>query len=153
MHKSIGFYLLRYAIACVLAFVLVSVGLAAFQAFQPDLYDQAGPGVLMGALSVLLIVPPLMPARAFVVNEARPLRFGEGLIFAIGFGVIFVLVFGIMAFVGDKLAGETLLRDLSNDMSAAAVVISGIGLVAGLVGWLLLWAGIKGELKKLQKRA
>ena len=160
MNKSIGFYSVRYAVFYVIMIaVVVAITYAAYT-FVPDLADtifSGGGGSGVGV--VTLILPPMLVAQAFYKNEGRAMTRGEGWKLAFIFTVLAFLLSAVVFWGGTFI--EPLSQQESSEMNMLfneerdilVIVVAFAAVFVLLTNMLMLWSGVRGEVKKAEKIA
>ncbi|MBU2994549.1 ABZJ_00895 family protein [Octadecabacter sp. 1_MG-2023] len=160
MTKSFGFYCTRFVIYSV-AVILMSVAIIwGAYAFAPDLaatFFQGGSGTGMGIVTVLL--PAMLVAQQFYKHEQRRMTSGEGWSMAFVFTVLTFAVSAAMIWVGTLIVPLTdvergTMADMwNNDSQLLMMIAGGFAVFLILVIKLMLWSGVRGEIKKAERLA
>ena len=159
MTKSIGFYSFRYGLYYVLVIAAIFAAIYALKTFAPDLAASLHGGGSSGVGAVSIILPPMMVAQAFYRHESRAMTRGEGWSMAVIFTILaFVLTAGMM-YAGTLIQPLSTyelseLQYLLNEERNMLLIVVAVGAVFLLLtNRLMLWAGVRGELKKAEKIA
>ncbi|MCF2905138.1 ABZJ_00895 family protein [Octadecabacter sp. CECT 8868] len=160
MTKSFGFYCTRfviYNIAVILAIVAIIWAAHTFMLDLAARYFQGGSGSGMGVVSV--IVPAMLVAQQFYKHEQRRMTAGEGWFMAVVFTLLTFAVSAVMIGVGTLIVPLTdgergAMADMwNNDSQLLMMIAGGFAVFLILVIKLMLWSGVRGEIKKAERLA
>ena len=158
MNKPVSFYALRYAIYYIAIIAAAMAVLFAASVFEPLARLIAGGG-WNGLGIVTMIVPPMLVAQQFYKHEQRKMRAREGWLMALVFTAIAFLLSLVSLWIGvaQTMPIRQFTRELSqlfNELGNNLLVVAGLGLAFVLLNnKLMLWAGIRGEIKKANRVA
>ena len=146
------YYVAIFAVATAMLF-------AAYE-FAPAFAERVlSGGGRSGASVVVMIMPPLLVAQAFYKHEQRRMRASEGWTLALIFAVISFALSAAALWAG--LASTQTTQEFSRDVSAlwgqeSRIMMGAFAALAVflvLTNKLMLWSGIRGEIKKAERLA
>lgn len=160
MNKSFGFYCGRFVLFSVLTYAFIFAAAFAAYAFAPDL----AAGIFEGGGSsgvgvVTVIVPAMLVAQRFYANESRPMTRPEGWGMAFVFTILAFVISGLVAFASFEFVGLNAAEkaELTSFLADEAQLIMIVGAIIFVMYFLavrlMLWSGIRGEIKKAERLA